>query len=137
MARRDKRQKASDVFNETEFVFGRKVGFDEAFPQIHDVVVEVRERGDGVRRSTKRVYRKPHIGEYIDCSNPVCYNGGFPIGRILRQMVKNRQTELETTERCQGYEGSPKGRRRYRDCFNSFEVRVSIEYTETIPSDQS
>ena len=40
---RDTRQKASDVFRETNFVFGNKVSFVEAFPQIEDIEVEVIE----------------------------------------------------------------------------------------------
>jgi len=38
MSKRDERQKASEVFNEADFVFAQKVSFDEAFPQIEDVV---------------------------------------------------------------------------------------------------
>jgi hypothetical protein len=72
MSKRDERKKASDVFNEADFVFTGKVSFDEAFPQIEDVVVEVRESGHGVRGDTRRVYRKPSLGEHINCSNPIC-----------------------------------------------------------------
>ena len=137
MSKRDERQKASDVFNEADFVFGRKVSFDEAFPQIEDVVVEVKESGHGIRRDNRRVYRKPYLGEYIDCSNPICYNGGFSIGAILREMVRNRQAELETSKICQGYEGSPKGKRKYRDCVNFFKIKVSVKYKETPSADES
>ncbi len=28
----------------------------------------------------------------------------------------------------QGYEGAPKGRKKYRDCCNSFDVKVKIKY---------
>lgn len=132
MSKRDERQKASDVFRESNLAFAKKVSFDEAFPEIEDLTVEVEESGHGVsdwhRKST---YRKQNLpGQYIDCSNPLCYNGGFSIGLILRQMVRNKQTELETSKLCQGNEGSPKGRRIYGKCMNFFEIKVSIKYKE-------
>lgn len=43
-------------------------------------------------------------------------------------MVSKKQTDLETVAICQGYEGSPKGKRRYRSCINSFKVKVHITY---------
>lgn len=132
MYKRDRRQKASDVFRETEFVFGKKASFDEAFPEIEDLTVEVEEFGEGTTKwNRERVYRKQRFpGEYIDCHNPLCYNGGFSIGEILREMVANRQTELYTSKLCQGNEGSPKGRRIHKKCMNGFHVKVSIKYKE-------
>ncbi len=41
----DDRQKASDVFREREYLFGRKVGFEEAFPQLEHVEIEGEELG--------------------------------------------------------------------------------------------
>ena len=135
MARRDQRMKASDVFRESEFVFSRKVSFDEAFPEIEDVVIEVTEKGTGVRHrgpdDPKHIYRKPHLpGEYVDCSNSLCYNGGVSVGSIIRDMVREHATERETSEVCRGYEGSPKGRRKYRKCMNFFQVKIGITYKE-------
>lgn len=42
--------------------------------------------------------------------------------------IMSRKTELEGTMSCQGYEGSPKGHRRYRDCENVFSYKVRIDY---------
>ena len=132
MSKRDDRLKASDVFRETNYIFAKKVSFDEAFPEIEDLTVEVEEFGHGISGwGQKFIYRKQNFpGECINCSNPLCYNGGFSIGSILREMARNKQTELETEKMCQGYEGSPKGRKRYRDCSNSFKIKISIKYKE-------
>ena len=132
MSKRDERQKASDVFRESNFLFGKKVSSDEAFPQLQDWTVEVEESGRGVGdRKRKSTYGKQYFpGEYINCSNSLCYNGGFSIGLILHKMVRNKQTELETTESCKGNEGSPKGRRIYGKCMNFFKIKVSIKYKE-------
>ena len=45
MSRRQERKKASDLFRETTLLFAEKVSFDEAFPEIEDVTVEVEEKG--------------------------------------------------------------------------------------------
>src|SRR4051812_34663164 len=108
------RKKASEVFNESNFVFGQKVPFSEAFPEIETISVEIKESGTGVHDPSRvRVYNA--IGEHVNCSNPICYNGGFSIGEIVRQMTHNNQEFTETYELCQGYEGSPKGAKRYRE----------------------
>jgi len=130
MSRRDQRQKASDVFQEKNFMFSRKVSFDEAFPEIEDLIIEV-EESSGVPSpgGSKSIYNRQNMpGEYINCSNSLCYNGGFSIGSILREMVSKKQTELETSKFCQGNEASPKGRRVYRKCWHSFKTKVSIKY---------
>ena len=44
----NKRQKASDVFRETDFFLAKKSGFDQAFPQIATLSGTVEEDGDGV-----------------------------------------------------------------------------------------
>ena len=132
MSSRDKRQKASDVFKESNYLFSQKASFDKAFPEIQDLTVEVDELGRGITEyNRKSIYTKKYFpGEYINCSNPLCYNGGFSIGSILRNMVKNKQLELETSELCQGNEGSPKGRRIYGKCTNFFKIKISIKYQD-------
>ena len=122
------------MFRDTEFVFGRKVPFKEAFPEIKEARVEVQTMTNiGSRfivpdRPNISVYEAPDIGEYIDCENPDCYNGGFSIGSILHDMVQNKQTEYEGTATCKGYEGSPKGRKRYGSCVNWWKIKVKLQY---------
>lgn len=128
-----RRKKASDLHREANYVFSRKVPFKEAFPEIKSVTVRTEESGYSPSgryfdKPSFRVYDENTLGEYIDCSNPLCYGGGFSIGQILREMVSERHTHHEKTTFCKGYEGSPKGRRRYRSCVNHWKVIVDIEY---------
>lgn len=123
--------KASDVFQQRQLAFGSKLTFDEAFPEIKDFRAEVEWMSAHKERSSRAVYTKETCsGEYINCSNPLCYNGGFSLGRMLRNMVHCKQTHYEDSGQCQGYEGSPKGRRRYGPCFSFWNVKIDVEYKE-------
>ena len=139
MGERGRRDKASDVFGKSELVFSKKGAFGEAFPQIKDLTIEVRQTGKfRFGREQTRVYTKEHFpGEFVDCGNPLCYGGGFSVWNLLREMVGDRVVEKEATARCQGHEGSPKGRRKYRDCLNFFTVRAQITYTEATEADSA
>ena len=122
MARSD-RQKASDVFREAEVVFARKATFAEAFPEIESADVRVSVSDFGESRSMRW-----GGGEYVDCPNPLCYNGGVSVGSMLRQMVSSKEEERTFEEFCQGYEGSPKGRRKYGECMRDFKIVIHIKY---------
>lgn len=114
MASRDRRQKASDVFGQANFVFSEKADFATAFPTIESATVEVIESDYG---NDKHRYWSPSQGEFIDCSNTLCYNGGVSVGAVLRQMVREGASEGVFNKLCQGYEGSPKGRRNTASAF--------------------
>lgn len=126
---KDKRLKASDVFHQTEYLFTDKVPFRKAFPKIKSLKVIVKESGRDIHKyNSKRYYTEENAGQYINCSNSACFNGGFNLGSILRMMDANYQKEVKETFYCQGYEGSPKGRKKYCDCDNIFEVECFITY---------
>jgi hypothetical protein len=126
-----KRQKAGDVFKEGGGSWLGTTTFDKAYPMIADFTVKVTESDGGPNESTRVYNRHIRPGEYINCSNPLCYNGGFDLGSILREMTyQARETRWSGSRSCQGYEGSPKGRKKYGPCFNRFEVAVEITYKD-------
>ena len=130
MGRRDERMKASDVFNESRTLLGKTTSFSKAFPLIAELHVEIEEQGDHAPRwSSKTVYtdRNPP-GEFVNCSNPRCFNGGFHLGQMIRYMEYSRKTEHADKVRCQGYEGSPKGRKNTGPCDQSFTVTIRLTY---------
>ena len=53
MVRQRSRPKASDIFRQTNFDFGKKASFEEAYPEIDDIQVKVTETGQGVSRYFK------------------------------------------------------------------------------------
>lgn len=133
MSSREDRQKASDVFRDTNPLFGSKVSFSEAFPEVREARVQVVERGHTGSWTSGDLNRSLSslrgLGEFVDCSNSLCYNGGFSVGSILREMVGKRESHRDTTAVCRGYEGSPKGRRRYGSCPNYFTISIDIDYS--------
>ena len=133
---RKKHMKASDVYKETKPSFIRRGSFEEVFPNIKEVSVYVKQAKYGRDSPVSRQYSKNELSEYIDCTNPICYNGGISIGNILRKMVNERQTHFEGHQLCQGYEGSPKGRRKYNRCPVYFEFVVDIEYKKDVEKEE-
>ena len=83
-----------------------KATFAKAFPEIEQCIVEVQETGHGVSGWIQDdVGRYTNPGEYINCSNPVCYSGGIKLGQPIRDMVRARETEKEGSKLYQGSEG--------------------------------
>lgn len=140
------RNKASKLSRKTNYLFSNKVSFTEAFPEIENIFIEVKEFESSMRKPEKddeweramgsyssypRVHRysKNHFpGEIINCSNALCFKGGFSIGSIVRNMISKKDAFKDGKEHCQGYEGSPKGKRKYRNCSHQFEYKVTIKY---------
>ena len=59
---RDRREKASDVFRNTDFLFSEKASFSVAFPEIKMIAVEVDESSAGVGGTTRRFEFRPFLG---------------------------------------------------------------------------
>ena len=132
MPQRDERMKASDVFNASTPFLGKTSSFSDAFPAIAELFVEVQEHGDHTPKwSSKTTYTHTNPpGECVNCSNSRCYNGGFGLAAMIRNIGYSKQTELQKTVHCQGYEGSPKGRKNDGPCDQYFEVVIRIVYKE-------
>jgi len=128
---RERRQKAQDVFKESKPFLGTVDSFQKAYPMVDELKVTVTEEGDGVLREyATSAYRRDSVREYINCSNSLCYNGGFHLGAILQDMTYAREARWSGSQMCQGYEGSPKGRKRYGPCLNRFEIAIEIKYKD-------
>ncbi len=143
---RESRKKPPDTSPETNDLFSNKVSFNEAISETEDIFIEAKEFESSLRKpeydiewekamgsysSYPRVHRysKNHLpGENINCSNALCFNGGFSIASIVKTMISKKETFKEGKEHCKGYEGSPKGKRKYRDCTHQFEYKVTIKY---------
>ena len=130
-----RRDKLSDVKALSKpFLGSRTATFREAFPEIVSMRLEVDLDLSGTnvdKWNAHHVYTlesPPPIA--LDCPNQLCTRGGLDIEQILRNIVAGRQTEFNCGEGCRGYEGSPKGRVKYRECDNYYRVKGSITYKD-------
>ena len=81
------------------------------------------------RQAGRRAYlTETDYYDDFDCSSPMCYGGGIDLGIIVRSMSRIGETDRTTVQKCRGYEGSPKGRRRKGICARSFSVEIHIVY---------
>jgi hypothetical protein len=116
--------------------------YQEAYPEVESVTIESYEVGEGV-------YTNPHDGKpretfgaaspltdgFVRCSHPRCRRGGFKVEWDVADMVGQKLTEKEFTKKCQGDDGSPKGRRPGLSCWNRLHYRLTIKYkTKDLPS---
>lgn len=122
----DKRLKASDVAAQQKHLLGDKVTFSQAFPEIESVTVEGYETDYGFEIG--KCFWSTGYGEFLDCKNPQCYNGGVNIGQQIRFMLSVKETNREKMFYCQGYEGSPKGRIKRGMCAHRFHLKINIKY---------
>ncbi|MGP9799001.1 hypothetical protein ACT3UJ_16780 [Halomonas sp. 86] len=118
-------KKASDVFNEKDYVFGSKGNFKDAFPEVQEMSIHVIELESLIwmkEQTTHYLTAKYPGGEYIDCTNPSCDGGGFSMGNVLREAVNSKEKEIVKSITCQGSETT--GRR----CMHVFKVSGSVKY---------
>jgi hypothetical protein len=134
MSDRDHVLKASEIFATSTPFFGTKATIAVAFPEINTISVEVDFGYDYyMGRVIRHCDAKSLPGECIDCRNSRCFGGGFSMGEIVRNMIRDGMAEYSNTIYCRGYEGSPKGRRRYGSCDASFVVRIQVDYKRLPP----
>lgn len=131
----EKRMGAQDLLNQSEPFLGKKCHFEEAFPEVDTIKIDYTESQiGGFSKASdgdmgRRVINDKHsICEYLPCHNLYCCNGGFHIGPIIYDMVRNRKETSAGEYVCQGDEGSPKGRKIYRRCLHKFDYTITINY---------
>jgi len=130
-------RKLSDVKAQNVPFFSQPTSsFHKAFPTVKTIGVEVRSDGEGfepLHNQTEwlAVYTESNIPGTIDCRNPRCTDGGLDLERLIRwSVVEGKQASYETTKKCEGHEGSPKGQRKGEPCETYFKVKVSVTYRE-------
>ena len=127
---RDDREKLSEHISKTNFPFSGKTKlFDEAYPKISLLIMEVVEKDLGnIKPINTHSFTKRNFQHAVDCSNTICFRGGVQIGNLVHEMARGRVNDLTKLKICEGWEGSPKGKRKYRRCVHTFDTSVHIEY---------
>jgi len=115
--------------------------FLKMFPMLYDVLIESWEEGTGMGNPytttpPSRTYGLPHSvsSRVIACANRSCNMGGFDILQDISEMVREKWHIKEFVQVCCGYEGSPKGGQRGRDCVNTLHYRLTLKYEPGQPA---
>lgn len=101
---------------------GSLTTFEQAFPTIATVEVDIDETGEGNQGLGRRSLTRRSVREFINCSNPHCGGKGLDLGALLRQMVEERGTTLMVKRDCLSRDENG------RACPNTFSVAVRVTY---------
>lgn len=131
---------------ETEELYGNAPSGDESlggpasYPGVASIEVRWQKQvlGSGWQR-----YREPWLvldpqtlGEFIDCPDAECLDGGCCIGAVIRDTVALKATRRRGRVRCKGHKG-PDGKRRWRLCITVFQYDVRVAYLDEASADKS
>ena len=81
------------------------VAIDGTLDRVERLQISVKEKGRNAEPFELRIIHRDAAREHVDCNNPDCFNGGFSLGDVLRDMVQGRQEEFIGTSFCTGQEG--------------------------------
>ena len=104
------------------------VAIDGTLEAIDKVRISVRERGPNAEPFELRIVHKDAVREHVDCNNPACFDGGFSLGDVLRDMVRGGQKEFIGTSFCIGQEGDPLEEGPHPSCSTRFEVEATLRF---------
>ncbi len=105
--------------------------FKTAFPQLHDALIEWREkRGPDDERSgelRKTGFRRGNFTQgVIPCSNPSCHEGGYQLDRLVAAMLSLEEGEREGVMLCSGRETGEEIRRGPVRCPHRIHYRATL-----------
>jgi hypothetical protein len=105
-----------------------RVAIDGTMDHLWKIHISVQEKGRNAEPFELRIIHKDAIREHVDCNNPACFNGGFSLGDVLREMVAGRQEDFIGTSFCTGQEGDPEEQGPHPSCATRFEIEASLRF---------
>lgn len=106
--------------------------FEDAFPELADVILEYRAARPGGAFASDRPRPTTRIslrnrGPIMHCLNPTCRDGGYDVTTIVREMLAQQETEREGRVMCGGREGE-QGRawEECRKCDWAWDFRITL-----------
>jgi len=125
-----KREKWSEILGQPVDPLGPRTTWRDVWPQIEKMRLEVRQ-GKGWmsdRAEPQIITETSTYQKFVDCRNTFCVRGGVNTSEAIGDAVTEGQTSIDVSKSCCGYEGSPKGTRRYGPCLFRFHVQGTIRY---------
>ncbi len=104
------------------------IAIDGTLDKLDRIQISVKEVGKNAEPFELRIIHKDAVREHVDCNNPSCFNGGFSLGDVLREMVHGHQEEFIGTSFCTGQEGNPEDLSPHPSCGTRFEVEATLRF---------
>lgn len=101
--------------------FGNNTYIKDEYPQIREASIEVENQ----RTKGTRKFGKNDSDLLFCCWNHNCSNPGIYVPRYLQEMLDKHETHREFYHFCDGYESSPKGRKK-TPCTESFKITIDL-----------
>ena len=116
--------------NKSYPVFGTEKPFNEVYPNIENLKIEVSiySLGNKYQSLQNYFFTESNIQRNVPCCNNLCKNGYYDIQKILNTMIHSGLTAHSGSIMCNGYE--PMGRGQKRGCSNLLKYNTIIKYKE-------
>lgn len=97
------------------------VAIDGTMDAVEGLHIHVVERGRRATPDDLHIRRVESVREHVPCHNPLCEGGGFSLGDVIRDWVRNRQEDFIGTSFCTGHEEQ-------QSCHTRFEIQAALRY---------
>ena len=104
------------------------VALDGTLDKLERLQIAVREVGPNAEPFELRIIHKDAMREWVECNNPDCFNSGFSLGNVVREMLLSRQEEYIGTNFCVGQLGDPEEDGPHPSCPTRFEVQITLRF---------
>src|SRR5689334_8603120 len=115
-----------DPMDRTNRVFGRTSSFEEAYPDLQDVIVNYKQYMMGSPAGSGKDVPEYHSirnhGGVIRCNNALCNKGGFEVDRHISEAT-TEESELKLMS-CSGHEKMGRGQTRSCGSWIRYKIRT-------------
>jgi len=105
-----------------------RIRIDGTLDALDGIDVQISEKGKDASPYRIQWHQKEMIREVISCGNRICFDGGFSLGDLLRELVLNRQDNFIGTNFCRGREGDPELGGPRPSCATRYDVEVKLSF---------
>lgn len=105
-----------------------RIVMDGTLNSVRAIDLSILEKGRDADPMEWRIRKIDALRERMPCHNPLCNDGGFLLGDLIRELVRAGQTEYIGANYCVGQEGDPEKPETLVSCGTRFEVTAAIQY---------